>query len=181
MKKLSLSSQKYRFGIRDPWSGKNLFRIPDPGVKKAPDPGSATLRKFYLFQIRIGRNNVWFWAEAAAAWRRRRHRQIRVRDGSQSQVALLRIRDVYPGSQIPDSNFCQPGYLIGIEEFKYFNPQIVSLLSEIWSGSFIPASDPDFFTHPGSRGQKGTGSRIRKALPGSTGLKPDSIGSADPD
>jgi hypothetical protein len=24
-------------------SGKNLFRIPDPGVKKAPDPGSATL------------------------------------------------------------------------------------------------------------------------------------------
>jgi hypothetical protein len=33
-------------GIRDPGSGKNLFRIPDPGVKKAPDPGSgsATLR-----------------------------------------------------------------------------------------------------------------------------------------
>ncbi len=36
-------------GIRDPRSGilKNLFRIPDPGVKKAPDPGSgsATLLK----------------------------------------------------------------------------------------------------------------------------------------
>ena len=29
--------------IRDPGSGKNLFRIPDLGVKKAPDPGSATL------------------------------------------------------------------------------------------------------------------------------------------
>jgi hypothetical protein len=29
------------------WSAKNLFRIPDPGVKKAPDPvsGSATLTK----------------------------------------------------------------------------------------------------------------------------------------
>jgi hypothetical protein len=26
-------------GIQDPGSGKNLFRIPDPGVKKAPDPG----------------------------------------------------------------------------------------------------------------------------------------------
>ncbi len=26
-----------------PGSGKNLFRIPDPGVKKAPDPGSAKL------------------------------------------------------------------------------------------------------------------------------------------
>ncbi len=32
-KKLSLSSQKYGLGIRDPGSGKNLFRIPDPGVK----------------------------------------------------------------------------------------------------------------------------------------------------
>jgi hypothetical protein len=37
------SSQKYGFGIRDPRSGINLFRMPDPGVKKAPDPGSATL------------------------------------------------------------------------------------------------------------------------------------------
>ncbi len=27
-------------GIRDPGSGKNLFRIPDPGAKKAPDHGS---------------------------------------------------------------------------------------------------------------------------------------------
>ena len=37
-------------GIRDPGSGKNLFRIPDPGVKKAPDPGSgsATLKVDYL-------------------------------------------------------------------------------------------------------------------------------------
>jgi hypothetical protein len=34
-------------GIRDPASGKNLFRISDPGVKKhpIPDPGSATLCK----------------------------------------------------------------------------------------------------------------------------------------
>jgi hypothetical protein len=29
-------------GIRDPGSGKNLFRIPDPGVKKALDPGSGS-------------------------------------------------------------------------------------------------------------------------------------------
>ncbi len=32
-KKFSLCSQIYGFGIRDPGSGKNLFRIPDPGVK----------------------------------------------------------------------------------------------------------------------------------------------------
>jgi hypothetical protein len=37
---MSLSSQKYGFVIRDP--EKNLFRIPDPGVKKAPDPGSGS-------------------------------------------------------------------------------------------------------------------------------------------
>ncbi len=39
--KLSLSSQKYGFGIWDPRSRKNLFRIPDPGAKKRhriPDP-----------------------------------------------------------------------------------------------------------------------------------------------
>jgi hypothetical protein len=56
-KKLSLSSQQYGFGIRDPRSGirdlkpgirdmrsgKNLFRIADSGVNKAPDPGSAIL------------------------------------------------------------------------------------------------------------------------------------------
>jgi hypothetical protein len=29
--------------VWDPGSGKNLFWIPDPGVKKAPDPGSGTL------------------------------------------------------------------------------------------------------------------------------------------
>jgi hypothetical protein len=36
--------------VLDPGSGKNLFRIPDPGVKKAPDPGSgsATLLKLRL-------------------------------------------------------------------------------------------------------------------------------------
>jgi hypothetical protein len=28
--------------IRDQGSGKNLFRIPDPGVKKALDPGSGS-------------------------------------------------------------------------------------------------------------------------------------------
>jgi hypothetical protein len=28
--------------VWDPGSGKNLFRIPDPRVKKAPDPGSGS-------------------------------------------------------------------------------------------------------------------------------------------
>jgi hypothetical protein len=41
--KIVTKLSKYGFGIRDPGPGKNLFRIPDPGVKKAPDPGSAAL------------------------------------------------------------------------------------------------------------------------------------------
>jgi hypothetical protein len=32
-------------GIRNWGSGKNLFRIPDPRVKKTLDPGSTTLQK----------------------------------------------------------------------------------------------------------------------------------------
>jgi hypothetical protein len=52
-KKLSQSSQKYGFGIRDPGSeirdpesGKNLFRIPGSKRHRIPDPesGSATLQ-----------------------------------------------------------------------------------------------------------------------------------------
>jgi hypothetical protein len=44
--KIVIKLSKYGFGIpdprskiQDPGSGKILFRIPDPGVKKAPDPG----------------------------------------------------------------------------------------------------------------------------------------------
>jgi hypothetical protein len=40
--KIVTKPQKYGLGIRDPGSGKNLFRIPDPGVKKAPEPGSGS-------------------------------------------------------------------------------------------------------------------------------------------
>jgi hypothetical protein len=47
---IELLTQKFvtnlsKIWVFDPGSGKNLFRIPDlsPGVKKAPDPRSATL------------------------------------------------------------------------------------------------------------------------------------------
>jgi len=40
-------------GIRDPdpGSGKNQFRIPDPGVKKAPDPGSGSATLWIRIRI----------------------------------------------------------------------------------------------------------------------------------
>jgi hypothetical protein len=43
-KKFSLSSQKHSFGIRDTRSEKTYYGsyIPDPGVKKAPNPGSGS-------------------------------------------------------------------------------------------------------------------------------------------
>jgi hypothetical protein len=31
-----------KISVWNPGSGKNLFRIPDPGIKKAPDPGSGS-------------------------------------------------------------------------------------------------------------------------------------------
>jgi hypothetical protein len=53
--------------IWDPGSGKNLFRIPDPGVKKAPDPGSgsATLQKNELLTLMTMKGSFslrnWSW------------------------------------------------------------------------------------------------------------------------
>jgi hypothetical protein len=46
--KLSTSSQKYGFGIRDPRSGIRKEPIPDPGVKKAPDLGSGSAKKRWV-------------------------------------------------------------------------------------------------------------------------------------
>jgi hypothetical protein len=37
--------------IRDPGSGRNLFRIPDPGVKKAPDPGSGSATLVVTYSV----------------------------------------------------------------------------------------------------------------------------------
>ncbi len=48
--------------VRDPGYGKNLFRIPDPGVKKEPDPGSGSatlpLRNLILTNLHIGSTKV---------------------------------------------------------------------------------------------------------------------------
>ncbi len=68
----------------------------------------------------------------------------------------------------PDPNFFHPGSRIRIQEFKYsiFNPKMVSMLSEIWFGLFIPDPDPDFL--PIS--DPGPGSKTPD--PGSATLRP---------
>jgi hypothetical protein len=51
-------------GILDPGSGKNLFRIPDPGIKKAPYPGSgsATLGAANREHRELSRRQQGTWA-----------------------------------------------------------------------------------------------------------------------
>jgi hypothetical protein len=90
-------------GIRDPGSGINLFRIPDPGVKKAPNPGfgSATLYKMNKNTTAVISDEWGFFLET----------QISLAD---SNNAVWRIRDVYPGSRIlifthPGSRISDPG------------------------------------------------------------------------
>ncbi len=75
--------------------------------------------------------------------------------------AVLRIRDVYPGSdffpsRIPDPNCSHPGSRIRIKEFKYFKPKKWFLSSRKYDpgcSSRIPDPDPDFLPipDPGSR------------------------------
>jgi hypothetical protein len=91
---------------------------------------------------------------------------------------VLRIRDVYPGALIriffisdPGSDFFYSGSRIFFpsqirfffipdphQRIKVFQPKTLLLSSR------IPDPDPDFFTRPRSRGQKGTGSGIRNTV-----------------
>jgi hypothetical protein len=74
-----------------------------------------------------------------------------------------------PGSDffsIPDTNCLHTGSRIRIKEFEYFGPKKWFLSSRKYDpgcSSRIPDPDADFLTipDPGTRGQKGTGSRIR--------------------
>jgi hypothetical protein len=44
--------------IRDLGSGKNIFRIPDPGVKKVPDPGSRSATLFLIILISLAKDKI---------------------------------------------------------------------------------------------------------------------------
>jgi hypothetical protein len=44
--------------VRDPGSGKTPFRIPDPGIKKAPDPGSGSATLTYIVRPARMRSSV---------------------------------------------------------------------------------------------------------------------------
>jgi hypothetical protein len=66
---------------------------------------------------------------------------------------VLRIRDVYPGA-----TFFHPGYKS--KNLSILTQKIVFQALGITIPVVHPGSGSCFFTHPVSRGQKGTGSRI---------------------
>ncbi len=106
---------------------------------------------------------------------------LRIRDSSciwislsftKLSEAVMQIRNVYPGSeffpsQIPGQKDPRIRIRIRIKEFKYFNPKLFLSSRKYDPGcsSRIRITDPDFdflpVLDPGSRGLKGTGSRIR--------------------
>ena len=50
------------FGILDPEKTYSGSRIPDPGVKKAPDPGSATLDRTWIIRMTDASSwQLWGW------------------------------------------------------------------------------------------------------------------------
>jgi hypothetical protein len=126
------------------WSAfESLDPDPDPHSKSRSGSGSrrAKLAKLYkLFRHHWLHIVIWYsyMYQTSANYR--------------SSVAdpgcLSRIPD--PTFSIPDPNCLHPGSRIRIKELKYFNPK----KPNSGSGSWLS-------THPGSRGQKGTGSRIR--------------------
>ncbi len=86
---------------------------------------------------------------------------------------MFRIRDDFPESgsrnrsfpsRIPDPNFFHPGS--ASKNLGVLAEKMVSKLKEIWSGLFISdlGSGSWLSTHPGSRGQKGTESRIQHTV-----------------
>ncbi len=86
------------------------------------------------------------------------------------RVLTFSVADPECLSRIPELTFFHPGSRICIKEFKYFNPKKLFISSRKYdSVLFIPDPDLDFLpiSDPGSRGQKGTGSRIRICNTGS--------------
>ncbi len=88
------------------------------------------------------------------------HESQRYHFGSVADPGYLsRIPD--PNFSIPDPFFFQPGSRIRIKDFKYFNPKKWFLSTQKYDPGCSSRILILLFTHPGSRGQKGTGSRIR--------------------
>jgi hypothetical protein len=119
---------------------------------------------YFLVSVQINK----YYLEAG---RKRRGTDPRI------HIPVVRIRDVYPGSdffpsRIPDPNCLHPGSRILIKEFKYFNPRkskkkwfLSSKKYDPGCSSRIPDPDADFLPSqipdPGVKKVPNSGSRIR--------------------
>ncbi len=88
----------------------------------------------------------------------------------QCSFPVLRIRDVYPGSEFSPSRILDPG--AASKNLSFLTHKMVCKLSEMWSGLSIPDPDPVswFFTNPGSRIQGWKRHRIPDSGSGSATL-----------
>jgi hypothetical protein len=93
-----------------------------------------------------------------------------MKSAEQRRKPVLRIRDVYPGSRIRLFSIPDPGSELfpsripdPHQRIKYFSPKWFLRSKKYDPGGSSRIPDPDFLPipDPGSRGQKGTGSRIR--------------------
>jgi hypothetical protein len=99
------------YGIRNPGSGKNLFRIPDPGVKNAPDPGSGSptlVADLNFFPQFCGSETGWIGIILTYSVLDPEP-VLNLETGPAPDLYLtisevLRIRDVYSGSRIRNSS-----------------------------------------------------------------------------
>ncbi len=137
IKKLSLSSQKYGFGIRDPVSGKNPFRILDPGVKRHRilDPGSGAQHCWECYTFSRGDVGIWclniIWSifENFKIWNRNEHFGLNFRELRNNflglkylnSLMLMRIRfweSFWPWIQ--DGKTSDPGSGINILDTQHW-------------------------------------------------------------
>jgi hypothetical protein len=98
------------YGIRNPGSGKNLFRIPDPGVKNAPDPGSGSptlVADLNFFPQFCGSETGWILTYRYSVLDPEQVLNLETGPALDLYLTIsevLRIRDVYSGSRIRNSS-----------------------------------------------------------------------------
>jgi hypothetical protein len=101
------------YGIQNPGSGKNLFRIPDPGVKNAPDPGSGSptlVADLNFFPQFCGSETGWIGIILTYRYSVLDPEPVLNLETSPAPdlyltiSEVLRIRDVYSGSRIRNSS-----------------------------------------------------------------------------
>ncbi len=133
----------------DPGAGTNPFRIPDPGVKKAPDPGlvSATLvdsDSFFLLR--------------KCRYHSGTRKRVREGGGGGLESGYQCTECRYQCTTAVLNYFSSEVIMKKLANFQRIIEIFVKKLFKIWSWDPGSGSRNKPIPDPGSRGQKGTGS-----------------------